>query len=122
MTKKVWGGDSVRNPMRLVNLFNASISFDRQLYAYDIEGVSPTAACWQNRVLFRMRMLRPCWWRLGKSNGSWITGGLSENNDYEDIHTLVEKSLVEKVGSLGEKIHTGRSRKRSGGLGTRGCM
>ena len=29
---------------------------------------------------------------------------------YEDIHTLVEKRLVEKVGPLGEKLHTGRSR------------
>jgi argininosuccinate lyase len=34
----------------------------------------------------------------------------SSDEGYEDIHTLVEKSLVEKVGMLGEKLHTGRSR------------
>jgi argininosuccinate lyase len=37
-------------------------------------------------------------------------GGLPRDADYEDIHSLVEKALVDKVGPLGEKIHTGRSR------------
>jgi argininosuccinate lyase len=34
----------------------------------------------------------------------------SFDDDYEDIHTLVEKALVEKIGAVGEKLHTGRSR------------
>ena len=68
-----------------------------------------------------MRMLRPWWWRLGKSDGELDHGGLSENDDYEDIHTLVEKSLVEKVGSLGEKIHTGEAETIRWPW-TRGCM
>ena len=38
MTKKVWGGRFSQEPDALVNMFNASISFDRQLYPYDIEG------------------------------------------------------------------------------------
>jgi argininosuccinate lyase len=38
---------------------------------------------------------------------------------YEDIHTLVEKRLVEKVGPLGEKLHTGRSRNDQVALDTR---
>ena len=37
-------------------------------------------------------------------------GGEVFDGDYEDIHTLVEKRLIKKVGELGEKLHTGRSR------------
>jgi argininosuccinate lyase len=47
---------------------------------------------------------------LGKIHRELEHGVFSFDDDYEDIHGLIEKALVDKIGVLGEKIHTGRSR------------
>jgi len=119
MTKKVWGGRFSQEPDALVNMFNASISFDRQLYAYDIQG--SVAHC---RMLAKQGIISDdeassMLVALGEIKRELDHGGFSSENDYEDIHALVEKSLVEKVGALGEKIHTGRSRNDQVALDTR---
>jgi len=119
MTKKVWGGRFSQEPDALVNTFNASISFDRQLYAYDIQG--SVAHC---RMLAKQGIISDdesssMLVALGEIKRELDHGGFSSDNDYEDIHALVEKSLVEKVGALGEKIHTGRSRNDQVALDTR---
>ena len=119
MTKKVWGGRFSQEPDALVNLFNASISFDRQLYAYDIEGSVAHCRMLAKQGIISDEDASSMLVALGEIKRELDHGGLSENNDYEDIHTLVEKSLVEKVGSLGEKIHTGRSRNDQVALDTR---
>jgi len=46
-------------------------------------------------------------------------GEIPFDEDYEDIHSLVEKTLIERIGSLGKKIHTGRSRNDQVALDTR---
>jgi argininosuccinate lyase len=90
--------------------FNASIRFDARLYAQDIEG--SMAHC---RMLAKQRI-------ISEEESSQILGALAEikremdrgeislDEMHEDIHTLVEKVLVEKIGPVGEKLHTGRSR------------
>jgi argininosuccinate lyase len=90
--------------------FNASIRFDARLYAQDIEG--SMAHC---RMLAKQRI-------ISEEESSQILGALAEikremdrgeislDEIHEDIHTLVEKVLVEKIGPVGEKLHTGRSR------------
>ncbi|MFH0844810.1 MAG: argininosuccinate lyase, partial [Pseudomonadota bacterium] len=84
--------------------------FDRRLYAQDIEG--SRAYC---RMLAKQGI-------LSDEEASQIVQALAEIkremergefpfiDEHEDIHTFVEKALIEKVGSVGEKIHTGRSR------------
>jgi argininosuccinate lyase len=47
---------------------------------------------------------------LGEIKREMDRGEFSLDEMHEDIHTLVEKVLVEKIGSVGEKLHTGRSR------------
>jgi argininosuccinate lyase len=110
MTEKVWGGRFKEGTDEALDRFNASLPFDRRLYAQDIEGSK--AHC---RMLAKQGI-------LAEEEASRMTEALSEilrelekgaagfDLPYEDIHTLVEKRLVEKVGSLGEKLHTGRSR------------
>ncbi len=90
--------------------FNASIRFDARLYAQDLEG--SMAHC---RMLAKQRI-------ISEEESSQILGALAEikremdrgeislDEMHEDIHTLVEKVLVEKIGPVGEKLHTGRSR------------
>jgi argininosuccinate lyase len=110
MSEKVWGGRFREDTDATLDRFNASISFDRRLYAQDIEG--SMAHC---RMLAKQRI-------ISEEDASRILDALTEirremdrgdfhfDEAHEDIHTLVEKALVEKVGGLGEKIHTGRSR------------
>lgn len=110
MTQKVWGGRFRKETDALANTFNASIRFDSRLYVQDIEG--SMAHC---RMLAKQGIITD-------EEASQILEALSEimrelgrgeiplDEAYEDIHSLVEKTLVEKTGSLGEKLHTGRSR------------
>jgi argininosuccinate lyase len=110
MAKKVWGGRFREDINEVVDAFNSSITFDRRLYAQDIEGSA--AHC---RMLAKQGI-------ISEEEASQIIDALAEikreiergespiHDDNEDIHTLVEKALIDKVGSLGEKIHTGRSR------------
>ncbi|MBW1913277.1 MAG: argininosuccinate lyase, partial [Deltaproteobacteria bacterium] len=110
MTKKVWGGRFRENTNDLVDRFNSSLRFDRRLYAQDIEG--SMAHC---RMLAKQGI-------ISDEDASSIISALAEirreldrgesvlDEEHEDIHSLVERALVEKVGMLGEKMHTGRSR------------
>ncbi len=110
MAKKVWGGRFRAETDSLANKFNASISFDQRLYVQDIEG--SMAHC---KMLAKQGIIT-------EGEGARILEGLATimreldrgeipfSDDYEDIHSLVEKNLIEKTGALGEKLHTGRSR------------
>jgi argininosuccinate lyase len=110
MAGKTWGGRFKENINETVDRFNASIRFDHRLFAFDIEG--SIAHC---RMLAKQGIIT-------EEEGSQIISALGEikraidrgdipiNDDHEDIHTLVENALVEKVGTLGEKLHIGRSR------------
>jgi argininosuccinate lyase len=108
MSKKTWGGRFKEQTDEALERFNASISFDRRLYAQDIEG--SMAHC---RMLAKQGILT-------KAEASRILQSLGEirkemdqgvfDETYEDIHTLVEKAMVDRVGPAGEKLHTARSR------------
>jgi len=108
MSHKTWGGRFKEQTDQALERFNASISFDRRLYAQDIEG--SMAHC---RMLAKQGILT-------KAEASKILQSLAEirkemdqgvfDETYEDIHTLVEKALVDRVGPVGEKLHTARSR------------
>ena len=110
MTRKVWGGRFRGETDALVNKFNASIGFDWRLYAQDIEG--SMAHC---RMLAKQEIISDdeaslILEALGEIKGELDKGQFPLDDDYEDIHSLVEKALVDKIGAAGEKIHTGRSR------------
>jgi argininosuccinate lyase len=110
MAQKTWGGRFRENINELVEAFQSSIGFDRRLYSQDIAGTM--AHC---RMLAKQGIIT-------EDEASQIVGGLGEikremdrgefpvEDDNEDIHTLIERALIDKIGMTGEKIHTGRSR------------
>ena len=110
MTKKVWGGRFSQEADALVNRFNASIGFDHHLYSYDIEGSIAHCRMLANQGIITDEEATDIVEALGKIKRELDHGEFSFDEDYEDIHGLVEKALVDKVGALGEKLHTGRSR------------
>jgi argininosuccinate lyase len=110
MTKKLWGGRFKQDTDALVNRFNASIDFDRRLYAYDIQGSIAHCRMLAAQGIIKDEESTRIVEALGEVQRELDHGEISFDDDYEDIHGLVEKALVQKIGSLGEKIHTGRSR------------
>ncbi|WP_299739268.1 argininosuccinate lyase [uncultured Rossellomorea sp.] len=107
---KLWGGRFTKKPEEWVDEFNASISFDQELVLEDIEG-----------SIAHVKMLKKCG-ILTDSEADQILDGLhvlygkAEKNElqfsveYEDIHLNLEKQLIDLIGEVGGKLHTGRSR------------
>ncbi len=107
---KLWGGRFTKPTNELVDEYTASISFDQKLAQYDIQG-----------SLAHVEMLAKCE-IIPKEDAEKIKQGLqvvaekiatgkaelTEAN--EDIHMNVEKLLIDEIGAVGGKLHTGRSR------------
>lgn len=109
MAQKVWGGRFKGEVDDLVDRFNSSIDFDRRLYREDIDGSVAHCRMMAARGIIGEDEASSIVEALGAIKREIERGELSVEG-YEDIHSLVEKVLVEKVGALGEKLHTGRSR------------
>jgi argininosuccinate lyase len=107
---KLWGGRFVERTDAFVEKFTASVGFDWRLYAYDIEGSRAHA-----RTLAKADI-------ISKADCERLLTGLSEIQaeierdefewqvSLEDVHTNVEARLIERLGEVGKKLHTGRSR------------
>ncbi|HEY5594806.1 MAG TPA: argininosuccinate lyase [Nitrospiria bacterium] len=108
--KKMWSGRFQAPTNKLVETFTASLPFDQRLVAHDITG----SIAWA-RALAQAKVLT-------KEEADKITEGLKAvqkaiedgravfSAQDEDIHMAVERLLTEKIGALGGKLHTGRSR------------
>lgn len=107
---KLWGGRFEKTTDALVEDFHSSISFDQRMYKQDIQGSIAHA-----RMLGEIGVLT-------SSEANQIIEGLTEilkdiqagkiefEVGAEDIHMNIEKLLTERIGTVGKKVHTGRSR------------
>ena len=110
MTEKVWGGRFQEDTDEMVDRFNASIRFDRRLYAQDILGSIAHCRALAKQKVFSDEEATRIIEALEDIKAAMDRGEYLSDESHEDIHTLVEKTLVDRVGAIGEKIHTGRSR------------
>ena len=107
---KLWGGRFENQTEKAAFDFQSSIHVDRRLYREDILG-SIAHAKTLNRcgVLTEDETLR-----VEKALNELLkdinNGKVEIGMEHEDIHTFVESTLTERIGDLGKKIHTGRSR------------
>ncbi|ARU61382.1 argininosuccinate lyase [Tumebacillus avium] len=107
---KLWGGRFTKPTNELVEEFTASITFDQRLAAQDIQGslahVKMLGACGiipqEDADTIRAGLL--------KLKGKWEGGDLPFSIGDEDVHMNLEKHLIEEIGPVGGKLHTGRSR------------
>jgi argininosuccinate lyase len=107
---KLWGGRFTKETNKLVEEFTASIPFDQKLAKEDIAG-----------SMAHVQMLGECG-IIPQEDAEQIKNGLLtikkmlDNNEVEfliedeDIHMNIERLLTEKIGQVGGKLHTGRSR------------
>ena len=110
MPKKPWAGRFTEATAKSVEKYTESISFDRRLWKYDLEGSMAHA-----QMLAKQGI-------ISKKEGDLIVRGLKNiykeideggfvfREELEDIHMNIEAALIEKIGEAGGKLHTARSR------------
>src|SRR5215212_10503532 len=95
---------------RRVEKFTESVSFDRRLYAHDIRGsIAHTNMLSKVGVLTddeRHQIVTG----LEQIGQEIVAGRFEFRQELEDVHMNIERSLVERIGEVGRKLHTGRSR------------
>ena len=107
---KLWGGRFTKETDQLVNNFNASISFDQKFYKQDIEGSIAHAAMLGHQGIISEEESSKIQEGLKGILSDIEDGRLEITDEYEDIHTFMEATLIERIGDVGKKLHTGRSR------------
>ncbi|WP_243386055.1 argininosuccinate lyase [Bacillus kexueae] len=107
---KLWGGRFQKTPAQWVDEFNASISFDQKLVEEDIEGSLAHVAMLKETKILTEEEAGQIKKGLETLKQKALNGQLSFSVQYEDIHLNIEKLLIDEIGPVGGKLHTGRSR------------
>lgn len=107
---KMWAGRTDGTTEKIADDFNSSIHFDSRMYKQDITGSMAHAAMLSAQGI------------ISQSDADALIGGLEEilkdldsgtlefDWDCEDIHMFVEQVLTQRLGDVGKKLHTARSR------------
>jgi argininosuccinate lyase len=110
---RLWGGRFERAPNEQFDAFQRSFVFDRRLLPYEIavdrawaKALEPIGILTATEVKQTLAALDKIAERAG-TDAAWLEKFGAEA---EDVHHFVEKALVEELGGLGWKLHTGRSR------------
>lgn len=107
---KLWGGRFTKETDKLVNNFNASISFDQKFYRHDIIGSIAHAKMLGAKGIISEEECNQIQEGLKGILSDIENGQLIITDEYEDIHTFMEATLIQRIGDAGKKLHTGRSR------------
>ena len=107
---QLWGGRFTKETDQLVYNFNASISFDKKLYAPDIRGSIAHVMMLAKQEILTEAEKQQIIEGLEGILDDVEKGKLEITDKYEDIHSFVEANLIDRIGDAGKKLHTGRSR------------
>lgn len=107
---KLWGGRFKDEESKLMEDFNSSLSFDKKLYYEDIKGSIAHVKMLANQNIINEEEKEKILLGLGEILKEIDDGVLKIDGEYEDIHSFVEINLIRKIGNVGKKLHTGRSR------------
>lgn len=110
MKKKAWSGRFSKGTNRLVEEFNASIPFDKRLFRFDILGSIAHATVLGYAGVLKKAEAKKIIAGLRAIEKEIEEGRFRPSIEMEDIHMAVEQRLTGKIGPLGGKLHTGRSR------------
>jgi argininosuccinate lyase len=110
---RLWGGRFEREPNAQFDAFQRSFAFDRRLLPYEIAVDRAWAKALEPIGIFTATEVKQTLAALdkiekrAKTDSAWLE---TFGAEAEDVHHFVEKALVEELGPLGWKLHTGRSR------------
>ena len=110
MADKPWGGVFEQATDTRVEAFTESVSFDRRLYAHDIEGSTAHAQMLEKIGLLTADECLKIVQGLQEIRQEIEQGRFQFRTELEDIHMHVERALIDRLGDVGRKLHTARSR------------
>lgn len=99
---KLWGGRFTKETDQLVNNFNASISFDQKFYRQDIRGSIAHATMLGKQGIISEDESKKIVDGLNGILSDIESGKLEITDEYEDIHTFMEATLIERIGDTGK--------------------
>ena len=106
----LWGGRFNEPTDEFVKIFGASVTFDKVLALYDIEGSIAHATMLYEVNVLTSTELKQILEGLDKVKDEVVNDQFSWSVELEDVHMNIESRLTEICGDSGKKLHTGRSR------------
>ncbi|MBQ9148111.1 MAG: argininosuccinate lyase [Oscillospiraceae bacterium] len=107
---KMWAGVTDGNTEQIADDFNSSIHFDSRMYRQDITGSMAHAAMLAARGIISQADADTLVAGLEGILNDLESGALEFDMTCEDIHMFVEQVLTQRLGDVGKKLHTARSR------------
>ena len=107
---KLWGGRFSKSTDKSVDDFNSSIRFDARMYAQDIRGSQAHAKMLGKQGIIPQEDSELIVKTLGEILKDIEDGKVEFTIDAEDIHMNIETILISRIGDVGKRLHTGRSR------------
>ena len=107
---KMWAGRTDGVTSQIADDFNSSIRFDSRMYRQDIEGSMAHAAMLAAKNIISEADADALIAGLEQILADIESGALAIDMGCEDIHMFVEAVLTERLGDVGKKLHTARSR------------
>ena len=107
---KMWAGRTDGQVEKIADDFNSSIRFDCRMYRQDIQGSMAHAAMLAAKNIITQDDADQLVDGLSKILEDLDSGALAIDMECEDIHMFVEQVLTQRLGDVGKKLHTARSR------------
>ena len=110
MASSLWGGRFEKEMDDMVKAYNASIFFDQRMYNEDIDGSIAHVTMLGKQGIVTEEEARTIAAGLEAIRKDIAAGKIVFNVDDEDIHMGIERRLIQRIGEVGKKLHTARSR------------
>lgn len=110
MSNKMWAGRTSGKLFKEADDFNSSISFDSKMYVQDVKGSIAHATMLAEQNIISKEDSEVIISELKKILADIEIGALEIDMTAEDIHMFIEAELTKRVGEVGKKLHTARSR------------
>ncbi len=107
---KLWGGRFLEATDAFVERFTASVDFDRRLFQHDIDGSLAHAKMLEKAGILTADERQQIVAGLEAIRQEIIDGQFEWSVALEDVHMNIESALTSRIGDVGKKLHTGRSR------------
>ena len=107
---KMWAGRTSGETSKIADDFNSSISFDKKMYKQDVCGSMAHASMLAFKGIISNEDSKLIIDTLAEILADIESGKLEIASDSEDIHMFIESVLTERIGDVGKKLHTARSR------------
>ena len=107
---KMWAGRTSGETSKIADDFNSSISFDKKMYKQDVCGSMAHASMLASKGIISNEDSKLIIDTLAEILADIESGKLEIASDAEDIHMFIESVLTDRIGDVGKKLHTARSR------------